>query len=372
MRAAILAAKQLFNQSDTPRSDTIQDQVPIEQLRIQYQRQKQALEKEQRLLQRLKEENSHLEKQKMDQEKRIHEAQKQLDAIKQTTVDTPTEGTMSRDQAAQEFYSLTRNVFIVVRDIFHTLHPHLPKESITDKDVLGRVAPQFMEVLNDEEAPFLIKRLPVPCPILMLLIPIVHRALFLAILDGVFIPFVPGGLEQTTETLLSTMYTHLEKTEPQDRRSRWRALTYRHISQDAPTEIWVPCAEKFMQQLQAIYQSCTDHHALPEEDLLRAKVTTLFEQAVSLRDRSMKGCTDFDVSVVLPNHGPFRGYMKPVLPLNKNRPQAALFALSWVVQFTASRGIGQEARYFNVIWALTITEISRLPCTVQDLDKLAA
>ncbi|KAG8809032.1 hypothetical protein FRC17_003652 [Serendipita sp. 399] len=353
-------------------TDSFLDQDPNEQLRIQYQRQKRALKEEQRLLQQLKEENSHLENQKMDQEKRIDEAQKQLDEMKQTAGDAPTEDSMTGDQAAQEFYSLTRNVFHVVRDIFHTLHPHLPKESITDKEVLGRVAQQFMEVLNDEEAPFLIKRLPVPCSILMLLIPIVHRALFLAILDGVFIPFVPGGLEQTTETLLSTMYSHLEQTEPQDRRSRWRALTYRHVSQERPTEIWVPYTDRFLQRLQSLFQICTDQHALPEEDLLRAKVSALFEQAVALRDRSMKECTEVDTLIVLPVHGSFREYMRPLLPLKQGQPQKALFAISWVVQFSASRGIGQQPKYINIVWAQVITEISRLPSTMQDLDKLTA
>ncbi|KAG8809031.1 hypothetical protein FRC17_003651 [Serendipita sp. 399] len=362
-------------------TDPFQD--PNETLKLQHQRLKQALQNRQYHLKQLQTDNYHLENQRLDLEKRIKETEEEIATVQQdlsaTTVDAPTEGTMSRDQAAQEFYSLTRNVFHVVRDIFHTLHPHLPKESITDKELLGRVAQQFMEVLNDEEAPFLIKRLPVPCSILMLLIPIVHRALFLAILDGVFIPFVPGGLEQTTETLLSTMYSHLGSTEPQDRRSRWRALTYRHVSQERPTEIWVPYTDRFLQRLQSLFQICTDQHALPEEDLLRAKedllrakVSALFEQAVALRDRTMKECTEVDTLIVLPARDSFRDYMRPLLPLNKSQPQKAIFALSWVIQFSVSRGIGQQPKYINTVWAQVITEISRLPSTMQDLDKLSA
>ncbi|KAG8808564.1 hypothetical protein FRC17_003889 [Serendipita sp. 399] len=355
--------------------DSSQYQDPNAEIRYNYQQQKKALKAREQHLEQLKAENSYLQNQKLDLDRRIKETEEEVATVLQdlsaTTVDAPTEGSMTRDHAAQEFYSLTRNIFHVVHDIFQTLHPHLPKTSITGKDILAGVAQNFLEILKDDEAPWLINRLPLPCSPLMLLIPIIHRALFRAILTSVFMPFVPGELDPTTETFLSHMYTRLAQTETQDRRSRWRALTYRHVSQDRPADICISYADQFMQQLHALFLSTTDHNSLPDEDLIRTKVTTLFEQAISLRDRSMKECTDIDVSVVLPPHGSFKEYMKPLLPQNKNRPQWAIFALSWVIQFSTSRGIGQQPRYINTVWSQVVTEISKLPSTMQDLDKLA-
>ncbi|KAG8766218.1 hypothetical protein FRC16_007736, partial [Serendipita sp. 398] len=286
-----------------------------------------------------------------------------------STVDAPAEGTMSLDTANKELYSLTDNILVVARDILQRVEPLLPTDQIT-ADAKETISNAFFEVLKDEEVSYLIDRLPFPCSPLALLIPVVHHSLFRAIMVAAFEPFVPGELNQPTEQLLSQVYTHLGETETQDRRSRWRALTYHHISQERPEKVWAPLAAQYYQQLQAIVQPLLKETFMSEEEQIQNNISMVFEQAIRLRDKLMTECTEVDCSVTLPAHGRFATWMKPLFPANKNPPQKCMFSLSWTIQFSLSRGQGQQQKWFNVIWALVIADNSKLIATIQDLDKL--
>ncbi|KAG8840199.1 hypothetical protein FRB91_006432 [Serendipita sp. 411] len=336
--------------------------------------QAQKLKKEQqRYLNYLNSEYYQLMDQKLDFEKRIKETEEEIARVKRvlsaSTVGGPAEGTMSPDTANKELYSLTDNILVVARDILQRVEPLLRADQIT-ADAKEAISQTFFEVLKDEEVSYLIDRLPRPCAPLTLLIPIVHHSLFRAIMVAAFEPFVPGELNQPTEQLLSQVYTHLGETETQDRRSRWRALTYHHISQERPDKIWLPLAAQYYQQLRAILQPFLKEAFLPEEEQIQNNISMIFEQAIRLRDKLMTECTEVDCSVVLPRHGPFAGWMKPFSPINKNPPQKCIFTLSWVIQFSISRGQGQKTKWFNLIWAIVIADNSKLPIAIQDLDKL--
>ncbi|KAG8810345.1 hypothetical protein FRC18_004102 [Serendipita sp. 400] len=321
--------------------------------------QAQKLKKEQqRHLNYLNSEYYQLMDQKLDFEKRIKETEEEIARVKRvlsaSTVGGPAEGTMSPETANKALYCLTGNILMVARDILQRVEPLLRADQIT-ADAKEAISETFLEVLKDEEVSYLIDRLPCPCAPLTLLIPVVHHSLFRAIMVAAFEPFVPGELNQPTEQLLSQIYAYLEETETQDRRSRWRALTYHHISQERPDKIWLPLAVQYYQQLQAILQPFLKEAFLPEEEQIQNNIK----------------CTEVDCSVVLPRHGRFAGWMKPLLPANKNPPQKCIFSLSWVIQFSISRGQGQKPKWFNVIWALVIADNSKLIATIQDLDKLS-
>ncbi|KAG8803134.1 hypothetical protein FRC18_007377 [Serendipita sp. 400] len=335
--------------------------------------QAQKLKKEQqRHLKYLNSEYYRLINQKLDFEKRIKETEEEIARVKRvlsaSTVGGPAEGTMSPDMASKELRSLTENIFLVARDILQRVEPLLPTDQIT-VDAKETISNAFFEVLKDEEVSYFIDRFLFPCSPFTLLIPIVHRSLFRAIMVAAFEPFAPGELNQPTEQLLSRIYAYLGETETQDRRSRWRALTYHHISQERPEKVWAPLAVQYYQQLRAILQPFLKEAFLPEEEQIQHNISMIFEQAIRLRDKLMTECTEVDCSVVLPAHGRFANWMKPYSPVNRNPPQRCIFSLSWVIQFSLSRGQGQEPKWFNNILAIVIADNSKLP-SPQDLYKL--
>ncbi|KAG9033545.1 hypothetical protein FS842_003938 [Serendipita sp. 407] len=335
--------------------------------------QAQKLKKEQqRYLNHLNSEYYQLINQKLDFEKRIKETEEEIARVKRvlsaSTVGGPAEGTMSPETANKALYCLTDNILMVARDILQRVEPLLRADQIT-ADAKEAISETFLEVLKYEEVSYLIDRLPCPCAPLTLLIPVVHHSLFRAIMAAAFEPFVPGELNQPTEQLLSQIYAYLGETETQDRRSRWRALTYYHISQERPDKIWLPLAVQYYQQLQAILQPFLKETFLPEEEQIQNNISVIFEQAIRLRDKLMTECTEVDCSVVLPAHGRFANWMKPYSPVNRNPPQRCIFSLSWVIQFSLSRGQGQEPKWFNNILAIVIADNSKLPA-IQHLDKL--
>ncbi|KAG8839508.1 hypothetical protein FRC20_006000 [Serendipita sp. 405] len=276
---------------------------------------------------------------------------------------------MSPDMAGKDLYSLTQNIFLVAREILSTVKPLLPAAPITI-DAQEAISQNFFRILKDEEVSYLMERLPFPCSPLLLLIPVIHRSLFRAVMIAVFQPFGHRGLDQPTEQLLSNIYTYLGETETQDRRSRWRTLTYQHISRERPANVWIQPAVQYYQQLQAMLQPFLKGARLPGEKQLQSSISAIFEQAVTTRDKVMTECTEVDCSVVLPTHGRFTSWMKPFSPVNKNPPQRCIFPLSWVVQFSLSRGQGQQPEWFNSIYAIVLADNSSLPTSIRDLDKL--
>ncbi|KAG8802352.1 hypothetical protein FRC18_007576 [Serendipita sp. 400] len=355
-----------------PPVDPFQDD-PNRDLKLRFDQLQKSQREQQRYLNHLNSDNYHLMNQKLDFEKRIKETEEEIATVKQdlsaSTVDAPAEGTMSPDMASKELRSLTDNIFLVARDILQRVEPLLPTDQIT-ADAKETISNAFFEVLKDEEVSYLIDRFPFPCSPLTLLIPIVHRSLFRAIMVAAFEPFVPGELNQPTEQLLSQIYAYLGETETQDRRSRWRALTYHHISQERPEKVWTPLSAQYYQQLQAIVQLLLKETFMPEEEQVQNNISTIFEQAINARDKLMTECTEIDCSVVLPAHGRFANWMKSYFPVNRNPPQRCIFSLSWVIQFSLSRGQGQEPKWFNNILAIVIADNSKLLTTIQDLDKL--
>ncbi|KAG8849268.1 hypothetical protein FRB91_010093, partial [Serendipita sp. 411] len=264
-------------------------------LKLRLERAEKCLKGQRYRLETLKADNYRLTNQNLNIEERIKEKKEEIKTVIQdlgaSTVDAPAEGAMSPDMAGKDLYSLTQNIFLVAREILSTVKPLLPTAPITI-DAREAISQNFFRIFKDEEVSYLMERLPFPCSPLLLLIPVIHRSLFRAVMIAVFQPFGHRGLDQPTEQLLSNIYTYLGETETQDRRSRWRTLTYQHISRERPANVWIQPAAQYYQQLQAMLQPFLKGARLPGEKQIQSSISAIFEQAVTTRDKVMTECTE--------------------------------------------------------------------------------
>jgi len=202
------------------------------------------------------------------------------------------EGTLDAATLIQSFNDLNSSIGDFSFEVLRGLNEEADTHPLVEEDYK-----RLLEVLVDPNLKSFIKRVERrELKASDVVDPIVTGIIVADLMSTIFDPFAPG-LDKGRSDVLKRIYTKMQTSEPQERRARWRSISYTHAVPDLDPRFLQQAASESVAKVAdvlSVLSGGTEIKLTEDYDLLARNI---FEAAVKVQNRAKTEYVSFDYQV---------------------------------------------------------------------------